>query len=139
MQDITQDTKAAKVQVDSPKGYIIKCYIDESLRYREELQAVPVDTCMLAVLQRAVQGRIEVSNYLVRDNKPLGAVIVNEEGMINGSMVWYIPVGSALWNIWPSHMTHNNRKCAFGTVCVCGDNGEDFTGLSRSELQFILD
>lgn len=92
---------------------------------------------LLEQMQAAVEGRIEVARYLEAKGEPWAAVIVNEEGLMDGSVRWYVPRDSWLYRHWPEHMSYNKVPVAFGTVIIVGDNGRDFTGLSEEQLQVL--
>jgi hypothetical protein len=91
----------------------------------------------LKQMQNAVSGRIEVAAYLQQNGEPYAAVIVNEEGLLDGSVRWYVPSDSWLYKHWPEHMSYKGHPVAFGAVIIVGDNGRDFTGLSEEQLQFL--
>ncbi|MGY3860210.1 DUF3846 domain-containing protein [Aeromonas lacus] len=92
---------------------------------------------LLEQMQAAVQGRIEVARYLEAHGEPWAAVIVNEEGLMDGSLRWYVPRDSWLYQQWPEHMQYHKVPVAFGTVIIVGDNSRDFTGLSAEQLQVL--
>ncbi len=91
----------------------------------------------LQQMQAAVGGRIEVARYLEAKGEPWAAVIVNEEGLMDGSLRWYVPMDSWLYQHWPEHMSYHKTPVAFGTVIIVGDNGRDFTGLSEEQVQLL--
>ncbi|EJB1786928.1 DUF3846 domain-containing protein [Vibrio parahaemolyticus] len=82
----------------------------------------------LTSLQKLVGGRIEVVTYL--DG---GALLMNEEALINGSAVWAVPKGHFLDRFIPEHFVVQGRKVIAGSVLLVKDNGENFLGFESQQ------
>lgn len=88
----------------------------------------------LTSLQKLVGGRIEVITYL-----DSGALLMNEEALINGSVVWAVPKGHFLDKFIPEHFVVQGRKVIAGPVLLVKDNSESFLGFeSQQEVKEYL-
>ncbi|ENO1824037.1 DUF3846 domain-containing protein [Vibrio parahaemolyticus] len=82
----------------------------------------------LTSLQKLVGGRIEVITYL-----DSGALLMNEEALINGSAVWAVPKGHYLDRFIPEHFVVQGHKVIAGPVLLVKDNGENFLGFDSQQ------
>ena len=93
-----------------------------------------VEKNALTSLQKLVGGRIEVITYL--DG---GALLMNEEALINGSIVWAVPKDHPLDRLIPEHFVVQGGKVIAGPVVLVKDNGENFLGFeSQKEVKEYL-
>ena len=64
---------------------------------------------------------------------------MNEEALINGSIVWAVPKDHPLDRLIPEHFVVQGGKVIAGPVVLVKDNGENFLGFeSQQEVKEYL-